>query len=213
MDHDVRAAVFDGTAEHYDDDTFHARVAEALVGPLPSGPELVVDVATGTGFAAYAALRLKPARVLAVDLSMAMLARAEAKAAALDPDGRIEWRVGPAVPMPAEDHSADVVLCASSLHFLGAVAFTDWLRVLKPGGRLAFSVVSGARMPSRAGRQSTNQRTANRCGNEGHGWLQGMGWCGRRGRAPVPLAAWRLRWDWRWARWVALRTSRRSRRR
>ncbi|MBE8525115.1 class I SAM-dependent methyltransferase [Amycolatopsis sp. H6(2020)] len=144
MDHDVRAAVFDGTAEHYDDDTFHARVAEALVGLLPSGPELVVDVATGTGFAAYAALRLKPARVLAVDLSPSMLARAEAKADR-DPERRITWQVAPAVPLPVEDHSADVVLCASSLHFLGAAAFPDWLRVLRPGGRLAFSVVSGAR--------------------------------------------------------------------
>jgi hypothetical protein len=38
-----------------------------------------------------------------------------------------------------------VVLCASSLHFLGAVAFADWLRVLRPSGRLAFSVVSGTR--------------------------------------------------------------------
>jgi len=142
---ETRAAFFDGTAEHYDDDTFHASVAEALVEPLPSGPELVLDVATGTGFAAYAALRLKPARVLAVDLAPAMVARAEAKAPAQDPSGVIEWRVGPAVPMPSPDGSADVVLCASSLHFLGAVAFEDWLRVLKPGGRLAFSVVSGAR--------------------------------------------------------------------
>jgi len=142
---ETRAAFFDGTAEHYEDDTFHASVAEALVEPLPSGPELVLDVATGTGFAAYAALRLKPARVLAVDLAPAMVARAEAKAPAQDPSGVIEWRVGPAVPMPSPDGSADVVLCASSLHFLGAVAFEDWLRVLKPGGRLAFSVVSGAR--------------------------------------------------------------------
>jgi ubiquinone/menaquinone biosynthesis C-methylase UbiE len=145
VDHGTRAAVFDGTAEHYDDDTFHARVADALVAPLPSRPELVLDVATGTGFAAYAALRLKPSRVLAVDLSPAMLARAEAKAAELDPSRLISWRVGPAVPMPVEDHTADVVLCASSLHFLGATAFPDWLRVLRPGGRLAFSVVSGAR--------------------------------------------------------------------
>ena len=145
MDHDSRAALFDSTAEHYDEDEFHSLVADELVSPLPSAPGLVLDVATGTGFAAYAALRLKPARVLAVDLSPAMVARATAKAATQDPDGRIEWRVGPAVPMPATDHSADIVLCASSLHFLGAVAFEDWLRVLKPGGRLAFSVVSGAR--------------------------------------------------------------------
>jgi ubiquinone/menaquinone biosynthesis C-methylase UbiE len=145
VDHTRRAAVFDGTAEHYDEDTFHARVADALVEPLPSGPGLVLDVACGTGFAAYAALRLKPERVLAVDLSPGMVAKAEAKAAALDPAGLISWQLAPAVPMPAGDHSADVVLCASSLHFLGAAAFPDWLRVLRPGGRLAFSVVSGAR--------------------------------------------------------------------
>ncbi|VVJ24360.1 SAM-dependent methyltransferase [Amycolatopsis camponoti] len=145
MDHASRAALFDGTAENYDEDTFHAQVADALVAPLPAGPGLVLDVATGTGFAAYAALRLKPSRVLAVDLSPAMVAQAAAKAASLDPAGVITWQVGPAVPMPADDGSADVVLCASSLHFLGAVAFADWLRVLRPGGRLAFSVVSGAR--------------------------------------------------------------------
>ncbi|WIY03631.1 class I SAM-dependent methyltransferase [Amycolatopsis mongoliensis] len=145
MDHESRAALFDGTAEHYDEDTFHAQVADALVEPLAPGPQLVLDVATGTGFAAYAALLLKPERVLAVDLSPAMVARATAKAPTLDPSGLITWQVGPAVPMPAPDGSADVVLCASSLHFLGAVAFADWLRVLKPGGRLAFSVVSGAR--------------------------------------------------------------------
>ncbi|MEQ0562888.1 class I SAM-dependent methyltransferase [Amycolatopsis sp. NEAU-NG30] len=145
MDHESRAAFFDGTAEHYDEDTFHLRVAEALVEGLPEGPDLVLDVATGTGFAAYAALRLKPSRVLAVDVSPAMLARAEAKAPSLDPSGVITWQVAPAVPMPARDHTADVVLCASALHFLGATAFPDWLRVLKPGGRLAFSVVSGAR--------------------------------------------------------------------
>ncbi|MFJ9783744.1 class I SAM-dependent methyltransferase [Amycolatopsis sp. NPDC101161] len=145
MTDNSRAAFFDETAEHYDQDDFHALVADALVEPLPTSPGLVLDVATGTGFAAYAALRLKPSRVLAVDLSPAMVERATAKAASQDPAGVIEWRVGPAVPMPSPDGSADVVLCASSLHFLGAVAFADWLRVLRPGGRLAFSVVSGSR--------------------------------------------------------------------
>src|SRR4051812_8146504 len=145
MRDEARPPFFAGTAEHYAEATFHPGVADALVEPLPSGPGLVLDVAAGTGFASYAALRLKPARVLAVDLSPAMLAKASAKAASLDPAGVITWQVGPAVPMPADDGSGDVVLWASSLHFLGAVAFADWLRVLRPGGRLAFSVVSGSR--------------------------------------------------------------------
>jgi ubiquinone/menaquinone biosynthesis C-methylase UbiE len=138
------AELFDGIAETYDEETFHVLVADALVDGLESAPGLVLDVATGTGFAAFASLRLNPARVLAVDLSPGMIARAEAKAPTLDPDRRITWQVGPAVPMPAADHSADAVLCASSLHFLGKAALRDWIRVLRPGGQVAFSVVRSA---------------------------------------------------------------------
>jgi ubiquinone/menaquinone biosynthesis C-methylase UbiE len=136
------AGLFDGMAGTYDEDVFHTAVADALVAGLPAGPELLLDVAAGTGAAAFASLRLEPARVLAVDLSPGMIARAEAKARELDPDRRITWRVGPALPMPAADRSADAVLCASSLHFLGAAALRDWLRVLRPGGRAAFSLPS-----------------------------------------------------------------------
>lgn len=32
------------------------------------------------------------------------------------------------------------MLCASSLHFLGRGAVVEWLRVLRPGGRVAFSL-------------------------------------------------------------------------
>lgn len=136
----IKAELFDAMADGYDEDDFHVLVADALVAGLPEEPGLVLDVATGTGFAAFAALRLRPARVLGVDLSPAMIERARAK----DPDGRIAWQVGSALPMPVPDHSADVVVCASSLHFLGAAALADWRRVLRPGGRVAFSAPRGS---------------------------------------------------------------------
>ncbi|WP_156096790.1 class I SAM-dependent methyltransferase [Amycolatopsis jejuensis] len=136
---------FDADAAKYDEDTFHPFVAEQLIDGLEPQPQLLVDVAAGTGAAAFAALRLGPAAVLAVDLSPAMIEIARRKAADLDPDGRITWQVGSAVPLPLGDGEADAVVCASALHFLGPRALTDWRRVLRPGGRLAFSMVTAQR--------------------------------------------------------------------
>ncbi|WP_134667584.1 MULTISPECIES: class I SAM-dependent methyltransferase [unclassified Amycolatopsis] len=139
------STLFDADAAGYDEDTFHPYVAEQLIGGLAPKPTLLVDVAAGTGAAAFAALRLEPAAVFAIDLSPAMIEIARAKAADRDPDGRITWQVGSAVPLPIGDGEADAVVCASALHFLGARALTDWRRVLRPGGKLAFSVVSAER--------------------------------------------------------------------
>jgi ubiquinone/menaquinone biosynthesis C-methylase UbiE len=140
--------LFDSAAETYDDDPHHGVLAELLLTGLPHAalsPGLLVDVATGTGVAALAALRtLAPARVLAVDISPRMVERAVVKAAAADPDGRIEWQVAPAVPLALPDAAADLVLCTSSLHFLGMAALHDWRRVLRPGGLVAFSIPMAA---------------------------------------------------------------------
>lgn len=137
---------FDADAAGYDEDTFHPYVAEQLIAGLDRDPKLLVDVAAGTGAAAFAALRLlAPAAVLAIDLSPAMIEIAQAKATAQDPDGRITWQVGSAVPLPVADGEADAVVCASALHFLGQRALADWHRVLRPGGKLAFSMVSAER--------------------------------------------------------------------
>ncbi|ASO18006.1 ubiquinone/menaquinone biosynthesis C-methylase UbiE [Actinoalloteichus hoggarensis] len=137
------AAIFDDLAPDYDENGYHRALAETLVAALPrSGrPATVLDVATGTGVAAFAALRhLKPARVTAVDIAGSMIARARESAAVDDPTGVISWHVGPGVPAPVAGQSVDVVLCASSLHFLGSAALGDWLRVLRPGGRAAFTL-------------------------------------------------------------------------
>ncbi|WP_031470885.1 class I SAM-dependent methyltransferase [Sciscionella sediminilitoris] len=133
---------FDGIVEHYDEDRFHYEVAHRLVEGTPHTPGMdVLDIATGTGHAAFAAVStVDPRRVLAIDFSPAMIEAARRKAGTLDPAGIIEWRVGDAARTPVEDASADLLLCASSLHFLGRRALDDWGRVLRPGGFLAFSL-------------------------------------------------------------------------
>ncbi|MGW4483749.1 class I SAM-dependent methyltransferase [Amycolatopsis sp. NPDC004368] len=139
-------SIFDAQAADYDDDLFHPLVADTLISLLPPRPALLVDAGCGTGAAAFASLRLSPTSVLGVDFSPAMIERARTKAASLDPAGVISWHVGPAVPLPVADGAADAVVCASALHFLGAAALTDWARVLRPGGVLAFSISSSARL-------------------------------------------------------------------
>jgi ubiquinone/menaquinone biosynthesis C-methylase UbiE len=139
----LAAERFDSVADTYDDDPHHLVLAQRLVAGLQAvpRPELVVDVATGTGFAALAALEaLAPQRVVAVDVSPRMIEKAVAKAATADPDGRIEWRVAPAAPLDLPDCAADVVLCASALHLIGATTLPEWRRVLRPGGQAAFSI-------------------------------------------------------------------------
>ncbi len=143
-------AAFDAAAGAYDADGAHEAVARAVVehlAPTPGG--LVVDVGTGTGAAAFAALELlAPARVVAVDVSTVMLEAARARAAMGDPTGRIEWVHGAGVPLPVPDGSVDVVVCTSSLHFLGRAALQDWSRVLRVGGQAGFTLPAASSRPS-----------------------------------------------------------------
>jgi ubiquinone/menaquinone biosynthesis C-methylase UbiE len=98
-------------------------------------------VATGTGAAAFAALQLpRLDRIAAIDISAGMLRAARKRAVAEDPGRRIHWLCGSADPLPVKDGSVDLVLCASSLHFLGPAALLDWQRVLRPGGQAVFSL-------------------------------------------------------------------------
>jgi ubiquinone/menaquinone biosynthesis C-methylase UbiE len=135
------ASFHDDRAAGYDDDPHHPRIARRLVAGLTAGPGLLVDVATGTGEAAFAAVQVLDARrVVAVDVSAGMLDIARTKAAERDPEGRIEWRQAPAVPLDLPGGSADALVCASALHLLGPDAPGEWARVLRPGGEVGFSI-------------------------------------------------------------------------
>lgn len=134
---------FDELAPEYDHG-HHDAVAHALVDfarPVSSGT--AADVACGSGAVAVtlaASRDADAAPVLAVDLSPAMIESGRERAERAGVTGRIEWRVGEAVPLPVPDASLDLICCASSLHFLGAAALADWRRALRPGGQIAFTL-------------------------------------------------------------------------
>ena len=148
------AQAFDDLAADYDD-AHHDEIARALVAfAAPTVTESVADVACGTGAVAIAVAETRRGRpagppVLALDLSSGMVAAGRVRADRLGLAGAIDWRTAPALPLPVPDHSLDVVLCASSLHFLGSGAPVDWLRALRPGGRAGFTLPLAAEFQPR----------------------------------------------------------------
>ncbi len=98
----------------------------------------VLDVACGTGVVAVTAAR-RGAEVSGLDLTPALLERARhnATVAAVD----IDFVEGDAEALPYPDASFDVVLSQFGHMFAPrpAVAVREMLRVLKTGGRIAFS--------------------------------------------------------------------------
>src|SRR5712692_1124003 len=130
-------------AETYDTLRFVQVSARRLVelAALPFGAQ-VLDVATGTGWAALAAAQYvgPTGKVLGVDLAPDLLecARQKVTAAGLT---HVEFQEGDAERLDFADQRFDVVLCASSLFFVPDMlaALREWWRVLKPGGQVGFS--------------------------------------------------------------------------
>ena len=112
----------------------------ALAAPPPGAQ--VLDVATGTGWAAIAAAQhVGPTgRVLRVQLAPELLEHARQKAATaglID----VEFRTGEATRLDLTDQGVDVLLCTSALFFLPDMlaVLREWHRVLKPGNHVGFS--------------------------------------------------------------------------
>jgi SAM-dependent methyltransferase len=119
--------------------TFTTQPAAQLVAFARIQPgERVLDVGTGTGVAAVTAAR-KGARVSAIDLTPALLehARENGRIAAVD----VDWHEGDAEQIPFPDRAFDAVISQFAHMFAPRpdVAIGEMRRVLKPGGRVAFS--------------------------------------------------------------------------
>jgi len=123
-------------------DVLQQEVQSALLERLDfytADPGRIVDVGAGTGRGtALLKKRYAKAEVIAIDLALPMLRAAKHHASWLRPFQRV---CAEATSLPLADHSVDVLhsnLCFQWIDDLKSL-FGECVRVLKPGGLLAFS--------------------------------------------------------------------------
>ena len=129
-------AQFSRQAPRYARSDSHAgdRDLDLLMEHLEVTPgDRVLDIATGTGFTAFA-LASRTSRVVGVDLTAAMLAEARR----LSPDPGIAWIAGDAESLPIADSAFDAVTVRRAPHHFPHLrqALAEMRRVVRPGGRI-----------------------------------------------------------------------------
>jgi SAM-dependent methyltransferase len=133
---DARAGTFDeGVGHGLVSDEQRRAWLDLLSRLVGEAPRRVLDVGCGTGFLALRLAELGDV-VTGIDLSPRMIDRARGKA---DQEGRhIDFRVGDAAALEFPDETFDVVTARHVIWILPEPerGVAEWLRVLRPGGRL-----------------------------------------------------------------------------
>lgn len=102
----------------------------------PIQPKVILDVATGTGDFAIEALRLKPEKVIGVDISDGMLSVGRQKIKNRKLDGIVELRNGDSEKLPFGENNFDAVIVAFGVRNFENLktGLGEMLRVVRPGG-------------------------------------------------------------------------------
>lgn len=119
------------------------RKGERIVEEFTAGwatDRVVLDLPVGMGrmFPNYAG-RLKPRRVIAIDLSDGMVRRARRSAERAGFTGEAEFVAADVAEIPLPDASVDYVFSEGGFHHFPdrEAAVSEFMRVLRPGGSLA----------------------------------------------------------------------------
>ncbi len=118
-----------------------------MLGPINSG-DIVIDVGSGSGFDSLIAAKLVglKGRVIGIDMTAEMLSKARSGAKKMGVKN-CEFREGLAENLPLPDDFADVVISNGVLNLTINKMNTlkEWVRVLKPGGRLYIGDITVAK--------------------------------------------------------------------
>jgi len=139
-------AMFDDIASHYDflnhflslgTDRLWRRRAINIIGRNIS-PKQILDVATGTGDLAIAALRLKPDKITGIDISEKMLELGRKKISHRGLDDKIELVKADSEAIPFGNGSFDAAMCAFGVRNFNSPlkGLTEICRVLKHSGMI-----------------------------------------------------------------------------
>ncbi|QIS21470.1 class I SAM-dependent methyltransferase [Nocardia terpenica] len=116
---------------------------EVLAELRAAGACRIADIGCGTGILTSRIEReLRPERIVGVDASAGMLARARRRSE------RVGWYRGPAERLPFADADLDAVVCTTAFHFFDQpAALAEFARVLVPGGVMIVSTVGSLSLP------------------------------------------------------------------